>query len=279
MMKVGKKLENPYTVKNMKVAYRNLQAEHRLKSAINIETTHYYVRFLPKNEEELEILNSDSLELFDFPLDYEMEEGGTHFHDPSIPEDQITWQYTKVPVDYKFPKVEYEILADLYLQEEDDEEDMELKSSSMDYFDWVELEDEALRITGNFDDNDIKTPQLKGRKWRPSGKIEVEDDYMGTIPLEGVRVVVKRWFKWKHDIKDSEGKFATSRFRSKIVKYAIKWERDDFDIRSGSYGQAWYNFEKKKKGAMEFNDSKRRYSKIVVICSYTSCSHYLLLLQ
>ena len=216
MIKMGNKLENPYTVDNMQLAYRNLQGSNQLKSAITIETTHYYVRFLPKSEEELEVLTSDSLELFDFPLDYEMEEGGTYYHDPAIPVDQVTWQYTKVPVDYTFPNVEYEILADLYLQEEDDEDETGLKSGSMDYFDWVNLEDEALRITGNLEEeDDVQSPQLKGRKWKPSGKIEVKDDYFGIIPLEGVRVVVKRWFKWKHDITDSDGKFSTGKFRSK----------------------------------------------------------------
>ena len=256
MIMLGKKLENPYTVENMQIAYRNLQNSNQLKSAMTIETTHYYVRFLPKSEEELEVLKSDSLELFDFPLDYEMEEGGTYYHDPTISEDQVTWQYTRVPVDYIFPNVKYEILADLYLQEEDDEDETGLKNSSIEYFNWITLENEALQITNNLEDEESYSSQLKGSKWKPSGKIQVVDDRLDTIPLEGVRVVVKRWFKWKHDITDVNGYFQTGSFRSK-VKYAIKWERDDFDIRSGSYGQAWYNFGDATKSSWNLTINKK----------------------
>lgn len=246
-IKLGKKLENPYTVENMQKAYNNLSKGNTMKSSIQIKTTDLYVRFLPASEEEWQQLRDDSLELFDMPLDYEMEEGGTFYHDPEIPTDQITWQYTVVPIDYNFPNIKYEVLAKLFLQ---DEEDSGMtKSGLMGNKNWSALEDEALKITGNYNPDDYEDEGTLKRRWRPSGQIKVEDDYKGVIPLAGVRVVVKRWFKWKHDITDKNGRFSTRKFRSKRVKYGIKWERRDFDIRSGSYGQAWYNFVKKKKKA------------------------------
>ncbi len=248
LMKLGKQLENPYSVDNMQKAYNNLKGSNQLNSAMTIEATHYYVRFLPANEQEYEMLKREGLDLFDFPLDYEMEEGGVYYYDPSIPVGQITWQYTAVPVHHEFSEIEYEIIENLYLQEEDDDksEETQLKNASFDYFDWVRLENEALRITNNLDYNTNGEATLKSSSWNPSGYIRVEDDLLGresdkTIPLEGVQVVVKRWFKWKYAYTDSQGYFSTGSFSSK-VKYAIKWERHDFDIRSGSYGQAWYNF-------------------------------------
>ncbi|MUP37840.1 hypothetical protein [Labilibaculum euxinus] len=244
---LGKKLENPYTVENMQKAYDNLNKENGLKSSFQIQTTDLYVRFAPADEEQWQQLRADSLELFDMPLDYEIEEGGTFYHDPGISTDQITWQYTVVPVNYNFPDVTYEVLAELFLQEEDQEDSGMTKSGLMQNNDWANLEDEALKITGNYNPEDYQEEGNLKSKWRPSGEIKVEDDYMDIIPLEGVRVVVKRWFKWKHDITDKDGKFSTAKFRSKTVKYGIKWERRDFDIRSGSYGQAWYNFVKKEK--------------------------------
>ena len=50
------------------------------------------MRFLPKSDEEKEILQEkDSLTLFDMPLDYELDEGvAGAYHDPSIPEGEIT---------------------------------------------------------------------------------------------------------------------------------------------------------------------------------------------
>lgn len=255
-----KKLENPYTVSVMKQAFENLKAKKGAlfsKSAnddLTIETTDYYVRFLLKNEEEKEILTDvDSLTLFDMPLDYELEEGvAGAYHDSSVPEGDITWQYTVVPVDYQFRDMQYEILANLFLQ--DEEEEVSSKSSKgylkkqLAESHWTALENEALRITGNEADiTEYSKGTLAARsKWDPSGTILYEDNTTATpriIPLEGVQVVVKRWFKWKRAITDANGDFSVGKFRSSKVKCAIKWERHDWDIRSGSYGQAWYSFE------------------------------------
>lgn len=43
-------------------------------------------------------------------------------------------------------------------------------------------------------------------------------------------------------------KFTSLTFPSYKVKIGIKWERDDWDIRSGSYGQAWYTYESVDRG-------------------------------
>ncbi|MFW5751994.1 MAG: hypothetical protein ACOCW8_01505 [bacterium] len=48
MTVLGEKLENPYTVTNMERAYNNLKSSNTGVSDIDIETTHYYIRFLPK---------------------------------------------------------------------------------------------------------------------------------------------------------------------------------------------------------------------------------------
>src|SRR6056297_2899019 len=80
-IKLGEKLENPYSVENMHRAYNNIK--DKLKSAIDIDTTHYYVRFLPKTDKKLmELLQDTTLEFYDYPLDVEMEQGGTYYHDP-----------------------------------------------------------------------------------------------------------------------------------------------------------------------------------------------------
>ncbi len=64
---------------------------------IDIETTHYYVRFLPVDTVEVAILESDTiLELWDHPLLFEIEQVGNWYHDPSIPDSLPTWQYTVV---------------------------------------------------------------------------------------------------------------------------------------------------------------------------------------
>jgi len=275
---LGKKLENPFTISVMKQAYENLKAKKSnqfSKSStdnLTIETTDYYVRFLPKTDEEKEILQDrDSLTLFDMPLDYELEEGAAGaYHDPSIPEGDITWQYTVVPVDYQFRDIKYEILANLFLQEEDEDEENSISSKNalkkqLNEDLWTELENEALRITGNEDDIiDDSSSSLfaKRRKWYPSGRIQYEDNTTATsriIPLQGAKIIVKRWFKWKSAITNANGDFRVGKFRSRKVKCAIKWERHEWDIRSGSYGQAWYSFETLRRGN-NWNKTIRRSS-------------------
>jgi hypothetical protein len=179
-MIIGEKLENPYSLENMQIAHDNLMAENKLKSKIKIEPTHLYVRFRPKNMQELDMLTRDTtIDVFDYPLDVEIKQRGTYYHDPSISNKEITWQYTVVPVNYVFPKVQYQKLAELYLPEEEGEL-QELKSASIDYFDWLKLEDEALRITGNQDEPDANGITLKSSSWRPAGTIKVWDDIITT---------------------------------------------------------------------------------------------------
>jgi hypothetical protein len=59
-------------------------------------------------------------------------------------------------------------------------------------------------------------------------------------PLVGANVHA-RWFtRIKTCLTDANGYFQTSQFRFE-VNYSIKWERFNFDIRSGLLGQAWFN--------------------------------------
>ena len=124
-MKLGEQLENPYSVENMQRALKELN-NSGLKSAsieeATIQPTHLYIKFIPKNDDELDVLKSDStLCLYDYPLDYEIEEGGDYYHDPEVPEEQPTYQYAAVEVGQKLPEsVEYTVLSELYILEEED---------------------------------------------------------------------------------------------------------------------------------------------------------------
>ncbi len=251
---LGKKLENPYSVENMKKALNKLRSTNTSKSistqGIEIETTHLYVRFLPRSEEELSILKKDTLlDIFDYPLDYEIEEEGIYYHDPSLPDSVITWQYTVVDPDYDFPPLKYEILSELYILEEEDNEEEEpvLKSANVNYISWLALEDKALEITGNLEEKDNdQEAQLKGwfsrrKKWRPAGRITANGK-----PIVGCMVRARRWFTVRRGYTDSSGYFSCSgRFR-RDVNYSIKWERYYWDIRSGTWRQAIYNGPKKQ---------------------------------
>lgn len=172
---LGKKLKNPYSVKNMKIAFQNLKKNSKISArneeSINISTSHYYVKFIPKNSEELNILEADStLIAYDYPLDYEILQMGDYYHDPVVPVTQPTYHYASVPKGQPLPEgVEYQILSDLFIP---DNEDVPDTVSEL-------LIDEALKITGNLKE-DVSLQQ-RPSKWRPAGTIKVWDDKIGSI--------------------------------------------------------------------------------------------------
>lgn len=99
---LGKQIEIPYSVSNLKKALELVSPETR--SAINeddIVPTHYYVKFSPENEAELSILKNDpKLILSEYPLDREILVDGCSYHDPSLPADMPTYQYSTIEASY-----------------------------------------------------------------------------------------------------------------------------------------------------------------------------------
>ncbi len=268
---LGRKLENPYSLKNMTRAYQNISPRIGRRT-VSLRTTHYYVKFDPKTEEKLDLLKKDeTLELFSYPLDYEISEGGDYYHDPQVPIDKVTYQYAAVPISYDFPDVPYQILEELYLPE--------ITSGSgsggrTDNFANA-LEDEALRITGNLN-IDLNTGALakkKFDKWNPDGFIRVWDNTNGVgryVPVVGVEVRARRWYRVEKVATDANGYFRTPSFR-RPVNYSIKWERHDYSIRSGSFGQALLNGPKQRErwnvnlgvsGSNWVNDKQQYYALI-----------------
>ena len=174
MMVLGEKLENPYSIANMEKAYADL-IKTRAAGDFKIETTDLYVRFLPKDSTELLELQKDTLlELFDYPLDYDIEVEGTYYHDPSIPEGQITWLYTTVKPDYEFPAIQYEILEKCFIPNEDDLDDewiddgiddsVETRAGDMSFAEL--LEQKAFENAGLIKEFESKFNEPETRSWK-----------------------------------------------------------------------------------------------------------------
>lgn len=272
MTVLGEQLENPYSVANMRRAMANLAPMTR--SGVDeddITTTHYYVKFHPQSDEELDILLQDStINFYDIPLDYEIEEYGTYYHDPSIPDSLPTYQYASIPAD-KWEKVkdiavDYEILSDLFIPDEysDDAEDVTTRSGQKMSEAFVDaLVDEALALTGNEEPNEGGT--RASDKWTPSGRITAYDNIVdGYIPLRHVKVRARRWFTTYIGYTLPTGYFTCNGSFKKQANYSIKWETPRWDIREGRIGQAYYNGPKKKgEWNLEISDGKSvRYATI-----------------
>ncbi len=181
----------------MRRAFENIKKD--VITDLRINATHFYVKFKPTDDHELDILENDtSLVLYDYPLDHETIEGQYYFHDKRVSEGKPTYQYASVPVRFEFPKVEYEIIEELFIPEE------------LDYLNGLDdvvdiLVYEALRITNNLDDDEIGI--VKSSKWTPSGKIRHQDDHLGLTGIEGVVVRATRWFTTHKGTTDSLGNF------------------------------------------------------------------------
>lgn len=187
-----------------------VKTDFRSTSETSLTATHYYVRFLPKTKEELDLLIEDeTLKLFDFPLDYEILQDGTYYQDSSLVNQGTTWLYTVVPIDYKFPNVFYEKIEDAYIPNENSET-TELRNASFNLLN--QIEEEAFRITGN----KYEKQSTEFRKARyPSGQITVYNDSKNTYDgVSRIKVRAHSFFKIIDTYTDDNGNY---RFSTKFM--------------------------------------------------------------
>ncbi len=199
MIELGEKLEDPYTVGNMQAAVARLYPTKA--GEIRITATDLYVRFLPKTEDEYALLLSKGLKLTDHPVDYRIVKEGDYYHDPSLSENEITWQYAVVGKDFIFPSgIRYEVLDECYLSENDP---VTRASSGID---WEAVEAEAYRMTGN---EDLFPETRAGEEpVAPAGRITIEDpDAFGGKPygVAGVMVCCNSFVKFATAYTDRAG--------------------------------------------------------------------------
>lgn len=214
MIILGDRLDNPYTTENMTKA---LQSLYPVKSRGELQPTHLYVRFLPLEESDFELL--ENLDLSDHPLDYQIIKDGDYYHDPSVDEDDATWQYAVVPHDYVFPDLHYEIIDKCFIKDD-------VISSRSGDIDWAEVERESYRLTGN---EDMIVPQTRSGKSRPSGRITVADEKVnGGKPfgLAGVRVRCNSFVKFSHTYTDRDGYYSIPKEYSAKVRYRLVFKNE-----------------------------------------------------
>lgn len=247
IIKLGKKLENPYSVKNMRIAYRNLIEKNKkskktyvgkiFKDSTAIQTTDFYIKFWVEDDEQKSLLLADSLNLSTIPLDVEILQEGDYYVDEDTELNEAQWLYTSVLKDYQFhPEINYEKMENLFLveesgleEEEGDEEEDETttitvagKSGISKAF-LYDLEDEALRLTDNLDKMEEASGLTARRsKRRPKGHIKVRNTVTGNYdPVVGVKVKTRRWFKWAKGWTNTQGYYQVNRGYRRDVNYSV----------------------------------------------------------
>ena len=211
MIVLGDQLEDPYSVDNMAKALTSLYSTKADRGSVS--TTDYYVRFLPKNEDQFRLLENMGVNMLDHPMDYEILREGDYYHDPSVGDDEITWQYAVVSKDFVFPsEVEYEILEDCFLPEN--------SSTKADWVDWAEVEKEAFRLTGN---DEMLQPSTKAGSNCPEGRITIVDDAFPDkeIGVKGVTVSCNVFVKFAHAFTDEDGNYKMSKSFSANPRYRL----------------------------------------------------------
>ncbi len=213
MIVLGERLNDPYTVENMQDAVASL---YPTKGRTPLSPTNIYVRFLPRNNDEYDRLVTLGVEMIDHPLDYQIVQEGDYYHDPSLAEDTITWQYAVVDAKFQFPYgIRYEVIDECYIPEKD------VYTRAGDGIDWAAVEQEAFRLTGNAA---LLEPLTRAGEEpvQPSGRITVLDDRLGEeVGLKGVKVAVNTFVKYAYGYTDSEGYYTIPRNYSSKIRYRI----------------------------------------------------------
>ncbi len=219
MIQLGEKLEDPYTVENMRAALT--KAYPTKADRIDITATDLYVRFLPVDDNQLKELEGMGLYLMDHPMDYRIVREGDYYQDPDVGEEAITWQYAVVPQDFVFPEgIRYELLDECYLAEHDPTTRGDLG------IDWELVEREAFRLTGN---EDLLAPQTKGPAAAPAGRITIEDpNFSGGKPfgVAGVKVVCNIFIKIATCYTDRDGYYQMEKKFSGNPRYRIVFQNE-----------------------------------------------------
>ena len=187
---------NPYTVSNMVASYSalNTSGVNSLRT-VNIRATHLYIKFKPQNYYQyLKIKEDSTIATSDIPIEANIVKQGNVYHDPALPNDVPTYQYTAVKVGYRFiDTIPYEIISQLYIPEQDEA----LNGSNFENKIYVDkLLDQAYIQTNNFTDT-IKAPVVNSdnNRFTPGGRIRIFDTRTNTrIGMEGVLIKANRWF-------------------------------------------------------------------------------------
>lgn len=225
---LGNQLNNPYTVENVKAALNSL---YPTKASRDVQATDLYVRFLPKDDAELNILKKLGIPLLDHPMDYDIVCDGDFYHDPSIATDDPTWQYSVVPTGFAFPSsVEYEVLDECFIASD-------ATTKAGDGIDWDAVEAEAFRMTGNeamlntsgdafgvSSDGISVNGATKAGSYNPSGRVTIIDDKAnGGQPfgVAGVRVDCNVFVKYASTYCDRDGYFTIPKKFSANPRYRL----------------------------------------------------------
>lgn len=220
MIVLGNRLENPYKTENIAKALQSLYPTKA--DRVDVKPTNIYVRFLPADDAEYNLLVARGLELVDHPLDYDIIVDGDWYHDPDIPDDRLTWQYAVVSPDFSFPPVKYEIIDECYIAEND------RGTRAEEGIDWKEVERMSYILTGNGDRLSAHETRAVS-KVQPSGRITIADEEAnGGKPfgVAGVCVSCNSFVKFDKAYTDRDGYYQMTKEFTADLRYRLVFKNE-----------------------------------------------------
>jgi hypothetical protein len=264
---------------NNQVLSINTQLSTKQGTAVatnGINATHYYLKFMPRNDADYALLKRDSnLIIYPFPLDNENVTYKGNYRDPAVADGIPTYQYAAVPISYVLPAVPYQKIEDLYLPDEQSKNSqVTVKGDGGSSF-TVSVQQLVNQAFCDGDDPDNPPTESKaatnnnvlqanigkpsvisllppeepepceggdggsyppgdpysdGESWRPNGRITMNDDFLGTIGVEGIKVRARRWFTTYTGITDANGYYAVDGWYTRPANYSFDFERYDFSV-------------------------------------------------
>lgn len=259
---------------SVKGSNQNAKGLNLLESAeivkASISATHYYLKFKPIDDKQLSLLKADStLILYPFPLTNEVTPYSGSYRDPSVPENQPTYQYCAVPIAKALPNVPFEKLDDLFLPDESKSQNLVemsykglelainarvLAKTSIQNSPESKMPVQVIPVGGGATTNLVppdgggagpieggdgdgggisnpSDPFVRGDEWRPHGRITLYDESkQQTIGIEGVKVRARRWFVTHTGIADGNGYYAVDGWFDGPANYWLDFERYDFSV-------------------------------------------------
>ncbi len=221
-----------------------------------VRYTHKYIRFLPKNTQEYDKMVRDSvLILYTTPLDYDIAQQGGNYHDPNLKSNPYTWLYASVPANHALMAgIQNQFLDSLYIPEEDPLLNKNTGNATnsntlqgIQKFSITNLLDQAMAQTNNYEYVSTFKNNLHKTSYQASGVIKTFDTRLNQlIPLEGVKIRIRRWFTTNIEQTDANGYYQGSSNFSGPVNYYLFFETSRFDVRTGWFGQASINGPKQR---------------------------------
>lgn len=238
-------INNPYSVENMQKAAIHISRLYGTQPR-PIYATHEYVRFLPQDSTEVDILEDElMLELVNYPLDRLLSDQEVEFYSS----DRIngyTWQYGVVPKNFNYPtNIRYEVLQNVYMESGDSQVHPYVSptvvgggstggttGSGGTWYDEVltqSMKNAGIPIIGG--------SSSTGGSWRPQAKVTYhEDAEKKNIPLPGVKVRVSTLMNVGTGYTDNNGIVDIAKGNAGVfknpVRYQIKFENNKWKIKN-----------------------------------------------